>query len=120
MMCFETARVGAQEACTRFDVLEQKVKASLVRMKPETGRKHQLRVQTAHLGAPIWGDDRYGTKSASGLCLHAWRLALTCPQGKQIVVQAPFPDSFIEAARRLGFSDDFNGAKKPEQKESKS
>jgi 23S rRNA pseudouridine955/2504/2580 synthase len=117
MMCFDSAVPGAQEARTRFEVLETSVEASLVRMIPETGRKHQLRVQAAHLGAPIWGDDRYGVKRREGLCLHALELRFLSPKGAMITVTAPPPEHFQQTARALGLSYDITGAKTREQRE---
>lgn len=49
----------------------------LLRLQPETGRTHQLRVQLAHEGAPIAGDGIYGTRVAPRMMLHA--AALTLP-----------------------------------------
>ncbi len=46
----------AETALTRFRVLSRGEGASLVELKPQTGRMHQLRVHMAHLGAPILGD----------------------------------------------------------------
>lgn len=117
MVCFDDAVPGAQEARTRFDVLETSLEASLVRMIPETGRKHQLRVQAAHLGAPIWGDDRYGVKRREGLCLHALELRFLNSKGAMITVTASPPEHFQRTARALGLSYDITGAKTREQKE---
>jgi 23S rRNA pseudouridine1911/1915/1917 synthase len=52
-------------------------KHSLVELKPETGRTHQLRVHLAHLGHPIVGDELYGGEKADRLYLHAAELELT-------------------------------------------
>ena len=117
MVCFDLPVPGAQEARTRFEVLEMGMAVSCVRMIPETGRKHQLRAQTAHLGAPIWGDDRYSVKSDSGLCLHALTLCFELPSGETIEVVAPVPEAFQKTACALGLSYDFTAAKMPEQKE---
>jgi 23S rRNA-/tRNA-specific pseudouridylate synthase len=72
---------GGQRAVTRYEVLEPTrttpLGVQLVRLVPETGRTHQLRVQLAHLGAPILGDRLYGeATSAPRLLLHAERLTL--------------------------------------------
>jgi 23S rRNA pseudouridine1911/1915/1917 synthase len=46
---------------------------SLVMVELETGHRHQIRAQLAHLGSPILGDELYGGKKAERLFLHAWR-----------------------------------------------
>ncbi|ACV69741.1 RluA family pseudouridine synthase [Desulfohalobium retbaense] len=47
----------------------------LVAIQLETGRKHQIRVQSANRGLPVVGDRKYGqTSQKTGLMLHAWRL----------------------------------------------
>ena len=62
-----------------------------VRLWPETGRTHQLRVHLAHLGAPILGDPIYGDPTgAARLMLHAYRLGL--PDGREFI--APLPPEF--------------------------
>ncbi len=54
---------------------------SLISIKLFTGRKHQIRVQLAHLGLPIVGDRKYGSKErfANGIALHAQSLAFNHP-----------------------------------------
>jgi len=66
-----------------------------VRLDPETGRTHQLRVHCAcaeGLGAPIAGDSLYGDGgSAPRLMLHAWRIAFDDAEGRRVVVESPMP-----------------------------
>ena len=62
----------------------------LVMLSPITGRTHQLRVHTAHVGTPILGDRLYGNAgSAPRLMLHAWRFAAL---GREW--EAPLPADF--------------------------
>ena len=70
---------------------------SLVKVKLDTGRHHQIRVQLAHLGHPILGDTKYGTDESkavaselgTGLCLKAAILSFTHPQtGKKVTFSA--------------------------------
>ena len=64
----------------------------LVRLGCDTGRTHQLRVQLAHIGAPIAGDSWYGGAPAFRLMLHAAELEIAHPRdGKQLVLRAPMP-----------------------------
>lgn len=70
-------------------------KHSLVEMKPETGRTHQLRVHMAHFGHPILGDQFYDGKEADRLYLHAAELEITIPQNhERKVFYVPLPQSF--------------------------
>lgn len=88
-------RVGAngKYAATTYEVLESKNGKSMVKLKPETGRTHQLRVHMAHIGNPIIGDIVYG-KSADRMYLHALSLEITLPGGERKVFEAPLPDEF--------------------------
>lgn len=68
---------GGKRAVTRYAVIDEANGRQLVRLWPETGRTHQLRVHLAHLGAPILGDRLYGeVDSATRLLLHAERITL--------------------------------------------
>jgi RluA family pseudouridine synthase len=91
---------GGQHAVTRYALLprESDSKVQHVRLWPETGRTHQLRVHLAHLGSPILGDRLYGSMhSAKRLMLHAHRLALP-PLGEKPAREfvAPLPGGFGE------------------------
>ncbi len=50
----------AQKAVLHGHTLRQRENTSLVSVTLETGRNHQIRVQMAHMGSPLWGDNRYG------------------------------------------------------------
>lgn len=61
---------------------------SLVKVKLETGRHHQIRVQMANMGCPIWGDAKYNTKAVQDrryrqIALCAYRLEFIHPQTKK-------------------------------------
>jgi len=84
-------------ATTLIRVLRRSPEALLVEARPLTGRKHQIRVHLASLGAPILGDARYGGPPAptGRLMLHAERLELDHPAtGKRLRVISPRPDAF--------------------------
>ena len=78
---------GGKYAVTHYWVLDSSVEHSLVEFKLETGRKNQIRVQTAtHLGCPVSGDSKYGNgKSAKRLCLHANGLSFIHPVTHRLV-----------------------------------
>jgi 23S rRNA pseudouridine1911/1915/1917 synthase len=94
-----THRVGAngKSALTRYKVLQETEKYSLVELKPETGRTHQLRVHLSHIGHPIIGDPLYGKgKYGDRLYLHAASLEITLPDGETHTFTAPLPPEFKE------------------------
>lgn len=69
-----------KEAKTHYKVLKTDGKFSLLELKPESGRTHQLRVHLKYIGTPILGDPVYGTgKKAKRLFLHAKELEITIP-----------------------------------------
>jgi 23S rRNA pseudouridine1911/1915/1917 synthase len=109
------ARRG-RTAVTRFEVVERFPGASLLRLAPETGRTHQLRVHLAALGHPIVADRLYGGRgrraappavaAALGACprqaLHAESVAFTHPvSGEPVVVRAPLPADLTALLRAL-------------------
>jgi len=79
--------------------------ATLVRLFPETGRMHQLRVQLSYLGHPILGDKLYGRERAMKCrypaerqLLHAEKLSFCHPITKErMEVMAPLPEDFQKA-----------------------
>lgn len=91
-----TFRVGAngKSAVTQYKVIEVSDMYSLVELKPETGRTHQLRVHLAHQGHPILGDSFYGGKPAERLYLHAESLEITLPNRERRIFQSKLPVSF--------------------------
>ena len=80
--------------------------ASLIQLRPKTGRMHQLRAHMKHLGCPILGDPLYGDGKASAprLMLHAARLRLILPDGQAVDLTADLPDEMKAHATRLGLA----------------
>lgn len=96
-----TFRVGAQgkHAKTAYRVVQTNTAHSLVELKPETGRTHQLRVHLNYLHHPIVGDTLYGGQQADRLYLHARELEITLLKGhERKVFGAPLPPGFTELA----------------------
>lgn len=93
-----THRVGVngKHALTRYEVIASDKRHSVVRLHPETGRTHQLRVHLAYIGTPIVGDRLYGSeKSPIGrLCLHAESLEITIPTSRRETFAAEPPEDF--------------------------
>lgn len=92
----QTFRVGAngKSAVTQYAVTVRGETYSMVELKPETGRTHQLRVHLAHLGHPISGDTIYGGEPADRLYLHAHILEITLPNRQRMVFTSPVPPAF--------------------------
>jgi 23S rRNA pseudouridine955/2504/2580 synthase len=73
-----------KNAITHLKLVEysQKEDISIVLLKPETGRTHQLRVHCAEIGYPIVGDKIYGNESReTPMCLHNCRMSFSDPSG---------------------------------------
>lgn len=97
---------GGKPAQTRFRVLERiDLLASLLELEPITGRTNQLRIHCAHMGHPIFGDEKYGGPIGPGrLFLHASRLVFHHPAGGRARMEfgSPLPaelESFLERLR---------------------
>lgn len=80
-------------ATTYMSVQSQDGQRAFVRLKPKTGRTHQLRVHMNYINCPIHGDRLYG-KPADRLYLHAHQLKLQLPNGQAGDFISPLPDSF--------------------------
>jgi len=88
---------SGKEAITTYEVLASNSELSMVRLKPKTGRTHQLRVHMQYINTPILGDRVYGRKDkADRLYLHAHTLEITIPTSKRELFAAPVPDEFTK------------------------
>jgi len=88
---------GAQLARLHYRMLAGDEWASLLKVELETGRKHQIRVQLAKVGQPIWGDYKYGSqeKFPAGIALHAHQLEVAHPvREERMHFSAPLPASW--------------------------
>ncbi|MBC7919577.1 MAG: RluA family pseudouridine synthase [Ferruginibacter sp.] len=89
-------------AITHYRVLKAYAEYSLLEVRIETGRKHQIRVHLADLGCPVVGDKKYGAHGSpiKRLGLHAHSLAFTHPvTGERIQLVAPPPAIFQHFGR---------------------
>lgn len=92
---------GGRSAITHWAVEERLGNFTLMRFQLETGRTHQIRVHSAHIGHPVVGDPVYGSGRSvgvnlSGQALHAWKLRLQHPLSEErIEAIAPLPDDFL-------------------------
>ncbi|HTA35367.1 MAG TPA: RluA family pseudouridine synthase [Solirubrobacteraceae bacterium] len=94
----------ARDARTHFELEKALATTSLLRLKLETGRTHQIRVHLQAIGHPVVGDPEYGGGDPLGLqrqFLHATRLAFAHPiAGARIEVDSPLPDDLQAALER--------------------
>jgi 23S rRNA-/tRNA-specific pseudouridylate synthase len=71
---------------------------TLVKVYPQTGRKHQIRAHLFSIGHPIVGDALYGDKSCqrkySRLMLHALAIRFSSPEQEDILIESPNPLAF--------------------------
>ncbi|MGB3615594.1 MAG: RluA family pseudouridine synthase [Elainellaceae cyanobacterium] len=99
-----------RHALTHWHVKERLGQYTLMQFQLDTGRTHQIRVHSAHMGHPVVGDPVYSSGRGSktgrrrptlgvnlpGQALHAWRLCLSHPvTGAAIEVTAPLPKPFV-------------------------
>jgi 23S rRNA pseudouridine1911/1915/1917 synthase len=96
---------SGRRAVTRFRALERLPDATLVSIRPETGRTHQIRVHFSAAGHPVLGDRVYGPREnprAPRQMLHARRLGFPQPtNGEEVSAEAPLPEDFEKVLARL-------------------
>lgn len=91
-------------ACTHYSVIRYLREHTLLEVRPETGRTHQIRVHLSALGYPVVGDRVYGSKSdpLPRLFLHASCLGFALPDtGKYVEFTSALPPELEEALERL-------------------
>ncbi len=100
-----------RSAITTYEVIERLGKFTFLRLKPQTGRTHQLRVHMSYIGHPIVADTLYGARKITvgellnthdqtpiidRFALHAHKLQFKHPiTGKDTIIQAPLPNDFL-------------------------
>jgi 23S rRNA pseudouridine1911/1915/1917 synthase len=101
-----------RRAVTHYRVLERQENATLVALRLETGRTHQIRIHLASIGHPVVGDAVYGSRAeetghraiaAPRQMLHARELVLEHPAtGRAIRCESPLPPDFRSALLAIG------------------
>ena len=86
-----------KQAITKYRVEREYDDLTLLKLKPITGRTHQIRVHLAYMGTPIYGDWLYGRKiPGERLRLHCSRVKFCHPStGKLIEIEAPVPKDIV-------------------------
>lgn len=97
---------NGKNAVTHFKVLERFEKYTLLEVKIETGRTHQIRVHLSEIGYPVVGDTTYSNGKndwgIKGQCLHAKSLKFKHPvTGKEMFIEAPLPEYFENVLQEL-------------------
>ena len=89
----------SKEAILEYNIVGCSEHFHLLKIKLQTGRHHQIRVQLAAIGSPIKGDLKYGFDRSNpdgGIHLHARKLSFTHPVSKEaLTIIAPTPDDVI-------------------------
>lgn len=96
---------NSKPAVTHFIVLERFKNYTLVELKLETGRTHQIRVHMKYIDHPLAGDPKYGPKQTldlDGQALHAKTLGFVHPRtGEHLEFEAPLPDELEQVIHFL-------------------
>ncbi len=97
---------NGKQAITHFKVLKRYSKYTLLEIKIETGRTHQIRVHMAEIGYPVVGDAVYSNGKnefgIEGQMLHAYKLEFMHPiTNKHMELTAPLPQYFEEILKKL-------------------
>jgi 23S rRNA pseudouridine1911/1915/1917 synthase len=96
------AGVG-RPAITHFEVVRQAAGHTMLLVRLETGRTHQIRVHLSAIGYPVYADPLYGTPvPGRRLWLHAENLAFAHPvTGEDLSFESPIPEDLRESAEQL-------------------
>lgn len=96
------AKGRLRDALTRYEMIGETAGYSLLKMSPETGRTHQIRVHLKAIHHPIVGDPLYAPNHPAALGinrlgLHAYMLDLPLPGGTRVLIIAPIPSDLAPA-----------------------
>ena len=96
---------NGKEAITHFKVLERYKRYTLIELKIDTGRTHQIRVHMSHIGFPVVGDEVYSNGKnefgIKGQMLHAKSLDFLHPiTNKKMHFEAPAPEYFEDVIKK--------------------
>lgn len=96
---------SGREAITLYKVVERFPNYTFMEYELKTGRTHQIRVHSKHMGHTVVGDKQYGGSNKfclNGQLLHAHKLVLTHPRSGEIMTfSAPLPNYFLQVLNAL-------------------
>ncbi|MDI6705462.1 MAG: RluA family pseudouridine synthase [Bacillota bacterium] len=96
---------NSRKAVTHFSVIKRYSRFTLLELRLETGRTHQIRVHMAYIGHPVVGDPVYGKEGelgSGGQLLHAAELGFIHPvKGVYMKFEAPIPEEFQRILNEL-------------------
>lgn len=98
---------NSKNAVTNYWVEKRYGKYTLIKLKLETGRTHQIRVHMKHIGHPVVGDDVYGSKTnrflLNGQLLHSKSIGFVHPStGEYMEFESELPDYFQKVLKIVG------------------
>lgn len=97
--------VNSKDSVTHFRVLERYKNATLIELKLETGRTHQIRVHMDYIGYPVVNDPVYGRRKKideTGQCLHAKKLGFIHPTTNEYMeFDSELPSCFTKIQKIL-------------------
>ena len=96
---------NSKEAITHFKVLNRYKNATLIELKLETGRTHQIRVHMNYIGHPVVNDPVYGRRKKideTGQCLHAKTIGFIHPRTKKYMeFDSELPECFLNILNKF-------------------
>ena len=97
--------LNSKKAVTHFKVLKRYKEVTLIELKLETGRTHQIRVHMAYIGHPVVNDPLYGKRKLiddTGQCLHAKELGFVHPRTKEYMeFSSELPECFLNIQKKF-------------------
>lgn len=97
--CLDKSAPNAKKAILSYKVLMDMDKKTLIEVRLETGRSHQIRTQMAHIGLPIVGDTKYGSPiqiDDQSIALHSFSMQFVHPiKLEALAIQAPYPKKAV-------------------------
>ncbi len=98
-------KADGKEAITHFRVLKRYKNATLIELRLETGRTHQIRVHLNYINHPVVNDPVYGKRKLiddTGQCLHAKALGFNHPKtGEYMEFECDLPDCFTNILKKF-------------------
>jgi 23S rRNA pseudouridine1911/1915/1917 synthase len=96
---------GGREAVTHYWVIERFPGYTLLRLRLDTGRTHQIRAHMEHIGHPVVGDPKYSPRrhgfAIKGQALHSESLEFADRQGERRLFKAPLPDDMAKIIEKI-------------------